>query len=244
MSLSYAIVGYGRMGHAIDRIAESRGHRCIARLGAEPLDAKALGESEIAFEFTRPEAAQANVERLLAAGRSVICGTTGWQPDASIERACREHGVGAIVAPNFSLGMQLFYRISAHAATLFARLEGYEVDLHERHHRGKRDLPSGTALRIADRLEGIRGGPTVVGTPTEPVPPGALHVSASRSGGEPGTHTLTFDGAHDLVTMTHQARDRALFAEGAVVAAEWLAGKVGLYTFEQVVDGLLEDRQE
>lgn len=235
--MRYAIVGGGRMGAAIDRIAASRGHERTATLGAGELSAAALGDAQLAFEFTRPDAAGANVEALIRDGRSVVCGTTGWQAPTELDALCRAHEVGAVIAPNFSLGMQLFYRIAEHAAALFARVEGYEPYLHELHHRGKRDLPSGTALRLADRVSAKLGAGVAMGSAPND---GELHVSASRGGGEPGTHTLGFDGAHDLITMEHRARDRAIFAHGAVVAAEWIVGRTGRYDFDAVVASLLE----
>lgn len=243
--MKFALVGYGRMGHAIERQAVARGHELAATLDAGAMDTAGPGSFDgvdVALEFTRPEAAGGNVLRLLQCGIPVVCGTTGWTPGASVERAARERGVGAVIAPNFSVGMNLFYRLAREAARLFGEAGLHQPYLLEAHHRAKRDVPSGTSRRLAQiviaqdpRLTGVHEG-----NPSEPLPPDQLHVASIRAGSEPGTHVLGFDGEHDAVLLKHSARGRAGFALGAVMAAEWVRERGGLHDFEPVLDALLE----
>jgi 4-hydroxy-tetrahydrodipicolinate reductase len=245
--MKYALVGHGRMGRAVDAVASSRGHTRTALVDA-PIHGEAgwarLGEADVAFEFTVGESAERNVCALLAIGVPVICGTTGWSPSEALGRAVREASAGLVLAPNFSIGMNLFFRLVAHAGRLLGPPGLHESFIHETHHRGKRDVPSGTARRLAAIL--VEADPrwtTVVeGHPLEPLPPGAVHVTGSRAGAEPGTHRVAFDGAHELIALEHRARGREGFALGAVLAAEWLGRRRGAHPFDAVVDALLAQR--
>lgn len=224
--MKVAIVGHGRMGVEIAALAASRGHGVVATLDrGDPLDG-ARG-AEVAFEFTEPAAAEANVAALLRSGIHVVCGTTGWDPaKAGIDAIAREAGRGAIVAPNFSIGVNLFFEIVAEAARRLSGTGLYDPWLFESHHRFKLDAPSGTAKRLAAIVDGFGGRPT--------------SVAAARAGHEPGRHTVGFEGEHDAIVLTHRARGRAGFAAGAVLAAEWLPGKVGLLGFERVLSDLVK----
>lgn len=219
-----AIVGYGRMGRAIEAVAISRGHEVASRGSVE---AALAGDVAAAFEFTRPDVASANVRALLAGGVPVVCGTTGWDPsDPEVARAAAEGGVAAVVAPNFSPGMNLFARIVRDAAGMLVARGLYDPWIVERHHGGKRDAPSGTALRLAGAIEEASGRR----------PP----VAAIRAGHEPGLHAIGFDGEHDAIELTHRARGRSGFALGAVLAAEWLPGRKGIHAFDAVLGDFLD----
>ena len=224
--MKVAIVGNGKMGVEIARVAASRGHEVVATLDrGDALDA-ARG-AEVAFEFTEPAAAAANVEALLRLGLHVVCGTTGWDPTkAGVDALAREAGRGAIVAPNFSVGVNLFFEIAAEAARRLSGTGLYDPWLFETHHRFKLDAPSGTAKKLAAIVDGFGGRKT--------------DVAAARAGHEPGHHTVGFEGEHDAITLTHRARSRAGFAAGAVLAAEWLPGKVGLRAFDEVLADLVK----
>jgi 4-hydroxy-tetrahydrodipicolinate reductase len=231
--VNYALVGFGRMGRAVDAAAAARGHRRVALVPAplgRPLEPADLGGADVAFEFTRAAAAEANLVALLQAGVGVVCGTTGWEPGPGLARAVAGARTGLVLAPNFSVGVNLFFRLVAVAADLFADSGLCEPFVAEVHHRDKRDAPSGTALRLAALLEAGGGG-------RREVP-----VSALRAGHEPGRHTVGFDGPHELVTLCHAARGRAGFAAGAVLAAEWIAGRRGRHDFDPVLDDLLAAR--
>ncbi len=245
MTLKYAVVGYGRMGRAIEEQADKRGHSRVAVIdpasddsAARPAVAgDALGNAEVAFEFTVAGEAEANVIALLEAGVHVVCGTTGWKPSPALEAAARESAAGAVIAPNFSVGMNLFYRLVREAGLLYGAVRLHEPYVFESHHRGKLDAPSGTARKLASILmESMPGLESVQeGNPEGRLPDGVLHVSSLRAGHEPGSHIVGFDGEFDKITLCHAARSRAGFALGAVLAAEWVVGKKGLHGFEEVL---------
>jgi 4-hydroxy-tetrahydrodipicolinate reductase len=244
--VNVAIVGYGKMGRAVEACAVGRGHRVVARIdpeargreGARRLSAAALRGADVAFEFSKPSAAEENVLALLRARVAVVCGTTGWEVSSGrIAAASRRAGRGVVIAPNFSPGMILFSEIVGAAARLFLAAGSYDPFVLEAHHRGKKDAPSGTALKLA----GIVGAAApskaevVAGLTAEPVRPGAVHVASVRAGHEPGTHTVGFDGEHDAVVLVHRARGRGGLALGAVLAAEWIEKRRGVHGFERVV---------
>jgi 4-hydroxy-tetrahydrodipicolinate reductase len=240
------------MGREVERVARERGHRLAAIVdpgargpgGFRALPARGLGKVDVAFEFTRPESAEENVLALLARNVAVVSGTTGWEPtSAALRSAIRRSRAGAVVAPNFSLGMALFYRVAAEAARLYLTIPGYDPYVVEAHHRGKVDAPSGTARRLAGivaRAGGKRRG-VREGAPSPPLAPGDVHVVSVRAGSEAGEHTVGFDGEHDVIALRHRSRGRGALALGAVLAAEWIEGRRGLHGFEEVVDALVRD---
>ena len=247
--MNYAIVGFGRMGQAVDEQASRRGHRRKAVIDPDvqgpgflsEIGARALRGVDVAFEFTLPATAEENVLALLRAGVPVVGGTTGWRPSEAADREMREAGVGVVLAPNFSVGMNLFYRLVREAARLYGAAGLHQPFVFEAHHRAKKDVPSGTARRLASilvetdpRLTGVHEG-----NPSEPLPDDMLHVSSVRAGGEPGSHTVGYDGEPDKITLTHGARSRAGFALGAVLAAEWITGRAGLHGFDEVLEAML-----
>lgn len=226
-----AVVGLGRMGQAVAREAERRGHVVVARIGgresraAGGLTAAALGDPEVAIEFTRPDSAAANVASLIELGIPVVTGTTGWLdalPGISAQVAARR---GALLhAANFSIGAHLLFRLARQlGSTLVSRPE-FDVVIAETHHRHKLDAPSGTALAIQRALH-------------EGDPGRAYPITSERVGSVPGIHTITIDGEHETLSLTHSVRDRSVFAVGAVTAAEWLVGRCGVFRFEQVLFG-------
>ncbi|ANM28760.1 hypothetical protein ABI59_02745 [Acidobacteria bacterium Mor1] len=239
------LVGYGKMGRAIETILLERGHTVAGRLErgeALEIDPAAV---DVAFEFTEPSQSEANVEALVRAGLRVVCGTTGWSPGRGLRQSVERAGVGAVIAPNFSLGMNLFYRVLDSAMDVLGGIELYDPYIHEMHHRGKKDAPSGTAHELARRVAARHGGGAEAhpGAAATGLPAGSFHVSATRAGYEPGTHTVGFDGEHDHITLTHQARSRSVFALGAVLAGEWILGRTGVHDFTPVIDALIERGQ-
>lgn len=236
--MRYAIVGPGRMGRAIKSEASARGHECVASLGrgkiVPRLNSADLAGAEVAFEFTTGRDAESNVVALLDARVSVICGTTGWSPSAEVSAALERGGAACVLAPNFSIGMLLFSRLVERAAVLFGRTGLYDCWIHESHHRHKQDAPSGTALRLARIVDDARASETAGSESQTP------QITATRAGHDPGRHLVGFDGAHDRITLEHEARGRAGFALGAVLAAECVAGKRGMLSMQAVVDELLQ----
>ncbi|MDX2030569.1 MAG: dihydrodipicolinate reductase C-terminal domain-containing protein [Blastocatellia bacterium] len=227
--MKIAIVGYGKMGRMIERIAESRGHAIVARFdidnnpGGAGLTADALAGVEAAIEFSTPDTVLGNLSRLIAHGVPTVVGTTGWYAHLDEARRQVELARGALVyGANFSIGVNLFYRIVREAAALFAPHDSYDPYLLEAHHRFKKDAPSGTALVIAQQIRESYGDRT----PT---------AASIRAGHIPGTHEVGFDSEADTITLTHTARSREGFAAGAVLAAEKIRGRTGVYEFSELL---------
>ncbi len=245
--MNYAIIGYGRMGRAIEREASRRAHRQMWVRGRpatgmpRTMPSRADGGPEVVFEFTSGEAAEENVCQALDAGIAVVCGTTGWARSPALDAAIAGSSAGAIIAPNYSVGMALFCRLVGEAARLFASTGLHDPWIHERHHRAKRDSPSGTACRLAE-IVGVaqaeyRGASS--GRRAELPAARTISVSSSRAGAESGYHEIGWDGEHDVIELHHRSRGRSGFALGAVLAAEWLVGRRGLHGFDEVVTAIL-----
>jgi 4-hydroxy-tetrahydrodipicolinate reductase len=210
------------------------------------LERKALTGADVAFEFTCGAAAEENIRALLRAGVPVVCGTTGWEQSAALSEEAERSEAGAVVAPNFSVGMNLFYRLVREAGRLYSAAGLHEPFVFEAHHRGKRDAPSGTARELASILLAVdqRLKRVQEGNPRGELADGSLHVVSLRAGSEPGSHTVGFDGEYDKITLAHSARSRDGFALGAVLAAEWLQGRKGLHGFEDVLQDMIEGQPE
>jgi 4-hydroxy-tetrahydrodipicolinate reductase len=225
------IVGNGKMGKAVAALAVERGHTLHTVLdgrenaGGRALTKERLAGAEVAIEFTRPDAVVANLERLLAAGVPTVTGTTGWERELPRVATLVESVGGALLhGANFSIGVQLFLRAARDLAGRFAGRPGYDAFILEEHHAAKLDAPSGTAkvlqarAREADRQR-------------------EFPITSIRAGSIPGTHVLTYEGSHETVSLSHLARSRLGFAEGALAAAQWLPGRRGVYTFEDMLFG-------
>jgi 4-hydroxy-tetrahydrodipicolinate reductase len=226
---SIAIIGDGKMGQAIRQLAIEKQWKVAAFLGESEsaggsgIDATTLGGADVAVEFTQPDAAVANIVASLRAGVPIVAGTTGWY-DAlpEVTRIASETGTGFLWSPNFSLGINVLIELARYAGTLMRTLEGFDAHIVETHHSRKKDAPSGTAIAIAkaatDALD-------------RPIP-----TTSIRTGSVPGTHELIFDGSFEQLSLNHVARDRRVFAEGALQAAGWLIGKKGVFTMRDVLN--------
>ena len=223
-----AIVGDGKMGAAIKELAESQGWTVTAVIGERASDSgrgitpSSLSGADVAVEFTQPDAAVANVGACLRAGVPTVVGTTGWYeklPD--VTRLANETGAPLLWSPNFSIGVNVLLELARHAGQMLAGVSDFDAHIVETHHAKKKDAPSGTAVALEKAAEeGLR----------RPIP-----VTSVRTGSVPGTHELIFDGTFEQITLTHTARDRRVFAEGALRAAAWLIGKKGVYTMRDVL---------
>ena len=234
--MKLAVVGYGKMGHEVESVARERGHEtaCIDLGEAFPKGCA------VAIDFTQPDAVVANVKDALAAGARCVVGTTGWTAQMDEVRGLVEKANGGLVyAANFSLGVNLYYRIVRQAAALMARFDVYDPYVLEKHHRQKKDAPSGTAKVLA-RLVQEAGGPRArsIESFEGAIPGDAFHVAAVRAGGIIGEHQVGFDSGTDEILIEHRARNRRGLATGAVIAAEWIATRTGFHAFDAVIDEL------
>jgi 4-hydroxy-tetrahydrodipicolinate reductase len=230
--MKLALLGHGAMGRLVERLARDEGHHVTTVLGsressfrAEEL-AEILGGHDAAIDFTVAEAVPRHAEGCALARVPLVEGTTGWHEHLEEVRRRIERANGALIyGANFSVGVQIFYRVVARAAALF-RGFNYAPFIEEAHHSRKRDAPSGTALRLRDILAAQYES--------------EIPVASTRAGHIPGTHRVGFDSAADQVTLTHTARSREGFAAGALVAARWIQGKTGVYEFSETLDEILK----
>ncbi|HEX9221205.1 MAG TPA: dihydrodipicolinate reductase C-terminal domain-containing protein [Gemmatimonadaceae bacterium] len=224
-----AVIGDGKMGQAIRQLAVEKGWKVTAIVGeresagGKGITASALGDPEVAVEFTQPDAAVGNVVASLRSGVPVVVGTTGWYDSLpEVMRIAKETGTSLLWSPNFSLGVNVLIELARYAGILMRTLEDFDAHIVETHHTKKKDAPSGTAIAIAkaasDALE-------------RPIP-----TTSVRTGSVPGTHEVVFDGTFEQLLLRHEARDRRVFAEGALKAADWLIGKQGIFTMRDVLE--------
>lgn len=231
--MKIALIGYGAMGKLIRVLAENKNHEIAVIIdeadsnsSAEIL-AEKLKDVDAAIDFSAAEAVERNVRACLLANVPLVEGTTGWNAQKDKIKNLIEEKSGAFVfGANFSVGVNLFYRITGFAAELFAKFDDYETFIEERHHSRKRDAPSGTALKLKD---------IVSRHITKD-----FSVAATRAGNIPGTHIVGFDGTADQILLEHTARSREGFASGAILAAEWIVGRKGFYEFTDVMDEILK----
>ena len=233
--MKIALIGYGAMGKLIATLAENKNHEIAvviddadAQMSAEEL-AEKLKESDAAIDFSVAEAVERNVRACLAASVPLVEGTTGWNAQKDTIKSLVEDRQGAFVfGANFSVGVNLFYRITDFTSELFAKFEDYEAFIEERHHSRKRDAPSGTALKLKDIVSKHISND--------------FSVAATRAGNIPGTHLVGFDGIADTVELKHTARSREGFASGAILAAEWIVGRTGFYEFTELMDEIITQK--
>lgn len=249
--MKIAIVGYGKMGHMIEAAARSMGHEVVATVDVAAKDASALvpagdgaavaeavkkSGAEGVIEFSHPSAVVGNLNALIPLGIPVVVGTTGWaSSEGEISALLARTGGVAMRSSNFSIGVNTFYRIVEEAARLFAEYSEYDVAVWEAHHNQKADSPSGTALEVARRVMlGNRTKTELVTDAFHERPKSSeLHVSSTRVGSTPGTHTVFFDSPADTIELTHRARSREGFARGSVRALEKLSEKIGSGALER-----------
>lgn len=242
--LRIALLGYGRMGREIEALTCERGHQVAATFD---IDSKLQPDSQtenidVFIDFTEPRAVLDNVRAVAQLRLPMVIGTTGWSEHLpEVEAICQAAGIGILYASNFSIGMNLFFRMASQAATLFNAFEQYDVFLHEAHHRGKLDSPSGTALSLAqivlDKVERKRD--LLCSNLEGKIAPEQLHVTSTRAGHAPGAHLVAFDSSADTIELRHTARNRSGFAAGALLAAEWLVGRQGCFTMKDLIDDQL-----
>ena len=233
--MKIGLIGYGAMGRLVGELAAERGHEVALKLDIPDANrsvtelADLLRGCDVAIDFSIAEAVAKNAEACARAHVPLVVGTTGWHSQLdTVRRLIDESGGALIHGANFSVGVQIFYRVAARAAELFRSVESYDPFIEEAHHQRKRDAPSGTALQLEKIVAQCLG---------RDVP-----VSSTRAGYIPGTHRLGFDSAADQIRITHEARSREGFAAGALMASEWIVGRKGFYEFSEVFDEIIKHR--
>lgn len=215
------LLGYGKMGRMIESLAPDTGVEIVAKI--DDAQAPLPEEFDVAIDFTEPSAVLGNVRRIADAGKDLVIGTTGWSEQLeSVRMMAQNASIGIVYSANFSVGVNLFFKIVAEAAKSFAQQPDYEAWAYEIHHSAKKDAPSGTLLQLVDAMRDAGYANNV-------------DVSSNRAGKVPGTHTIGFDSAADTITLTHTARNREGFARGALLAAKRVHGKPGLHKFSDLL---------
>jgi 4-hydroxy-tetrahydrodipicolinate reductase len=231
--MKIALLGYGKMGQVIERIALERGHEIVLKKD-EFNTYDGLSTADVAIDFSVPTAAVSNISSCFHANVPVVSGTTGWlEHYDEMEALCNEKQGGFISSSNFSLGVNIFFELNEYLAKIMAQFDSYKVSMEEIHHTQKLDAPSGTAISLAKGvIENSAYAKWTLDNPKEK----EIHIEAKRIGDVPGTHTVTYDSTVDSIELKHTAHNREGFALGAVIAAEWLAGKKGIYTMKDVLN--------
>ena len=218
--MKIGLIGYGKTGKMVEKYALSRGHEIVGVVTSKN-SIDSLKDADICIDFSRPDSVMSNVRQLAALGKSAVIGTTGWYEHLNhISDLVKESKIGLVYGPNFSIGIHIFNKILEEAARLVGKHSQYDFAAIEEHHNQKIDIPSGTALKLSKTILNASGK--------------NVSFSSVRCGSIPGTHTILFDSAADTISLKHQVRNREGFAEGAVMAAEWLNGKTGIYSFEEI----------
>lgn len=226
--MKVAIIGYGKMGHEIEKVLIERGHEVALRIDvdnrAELMVPEKMAGVDVAIEFTSPATAYDNIKQCLLMGVPVLSGSTGWlDRKAEVDALCRERGGAFFYSSNYSLGVNVLFRLNRWLAKVMAPMEQYGVKIEETHHIHKLDAPSGTAATLAEEMAAASEGRKMVAKED---------IISYREGEVAGIHTITYDSEEDTLTVSHSAKSRRGLALGAVLAAEWLVGKKGVYSMD------------
>lgn len=238
--MKIALIGYGKMGHEIEKIALERGHEivCIIDMNEEKkFTSPEFMSAEVAIEFTSPESALQNFRQAFAAGVPVVSGTTGWLAHLDeIREACEKNGNTFFYASNFSLGVNIFFALNNYLAKLMNRYPAYDVRMEETHHIHKLDAPSGTAITLAEGILANIDRKTGWALGNDAEKTDKLRIDAFREGEVPGIHSIIYESDADTICITHDAKNRKGFALGAVLAAEFTKGRSGFLTMNDLLD--------
>jgi len=226
------LVGYGKMGRIIERIAQERGHTIAGRIDIDNPQDLDTADADVAIEFSRPEAAFDNVRRCLSRKIPVVCGTTGWlERKKEIDELCMKMNSAFFYASNYSLGVNIFFKVNEYLAKLMSAVDGYQISMDEIHHTEKKDAPSGTAITLAEGiLKHAHQKKKWVNSETSKAE--ELEIKSFRVEQVPGTHTVKYSSPIDDIEIKHVAHSREGFAKGAVMVAEWLKDKKGVLNMD------------
>lgn len=232
--MKIALLGYGKMGKTIEKIALDRGHEIVIKATIEDPDYD-ITKADIAIDFSIPDAAVNNISNCLNHNVPVVSGTTGWLQDYDKMTAlCEEKQGGFIYASNFSLGVNIFFELNKTLAKMMASLDQYNISMEEVHHTQKLDEPSGTAISLANDIISEHGSYSKWSL--NDAKEKSIPIVAKRIPEVPGTHVITYNSPVDAITIEHKAHNRQGFALGAVIAAEWLLGKTGVFSMKDVLN--------
>lgn len=230
--MKIALLGYGKMGQVIERIALERGHEIVLKKDVNNTF-EGLSNADVAIDFSVPIAAVSNISSCFHANVPVISGTTGWlEHYDDMVALCNEKNGGFISSSNFSLGVNIFFELNEILAKIMSKFDNYKIDMEEIHHTQKLDAPSGTAISLA---KGVIENSTYTNWTLEKAEATEIHIEAKRIGTVPGTHTVAYNSVVDAIEIKHMAHNREGFALGAVIAAEWIVGKHGIFTMKDVL---------
>ena len=236
--MKIALIGYGKMGKAIEEIALSKGHEIVLKIGASntsDFTKENIQKADVAIEFTGPDTAFENISKCIQWAVPVVCGSTGWLDHfEKAKKLCEEEKGCLLYASNFSIGVNLFFEINKQVAALMEPYENYDVSMTETHHTEKKDAPSGTAISLAEQiLAQIGRKKKWINEASRDA--SDLIIRSERIDPAPGTHTISYDTAIDSIEITHTAHTRKGFASGALLAAEFANQKIGIFTMKDVL---------
>lgn len=236
--MKIALIGYGKMGHAIEEIALQRGHEIVLRITDENLEEfnkQNIQRADVAIEFTNPHSAVKNIVFCLNENVPVVCGTTGWLDQLkTVEEKCKEVNGAFLYASNFSVGVNIFFELNKKLAALLKPHPSYRVAIEEIHHTQKKDAPSGTAITLAEQIIEVSDEKNKW-VNNDTINKNELSIISKRIDEVPGTHSVKYSSSVDDIEIIHTAHNRKGFAEGAVLAAEFLKGKKGIYSMKEVL---------
>lgn len=230
--MKIALLGYGKMGKVIEKIALERGHQIVLKKSSDS-SFSGLETADVAIDFSIPESAVCNISECLTTNVPVVCGTTGWLDNYSeMVKLCNKNNGSFIYGSNFSLGVNIFFELNNYLAKMMSKINQYSVAMEEIHHTQKLDSPSGTAISLANGIiENSNYKSWTIDNPSE----NAIYIDAKRIENVPGTHSVFYNSEVDQIEIKHTAHSREGFALGAVIAAEWLHGKKGVFTMKDVL---------
>ena len=236
--MKIALIGYGKMGKTIERIAIERGHEIVSVIdieNVEDIDSEAFKSADVAIEFSTPQVAVSNIRSAFKSGVPVVCGTTGWVENLPhLKKEIEENGYTLFWASNYSLGVNIFAAVNKYLASIMNNFPSYNIDITEVHHTQKLDAPSGTAITLAEGIIENMDRKTNWHLETESKPTD-IAIKAVREGNVPGIHTIRYDSDVDFIEIKHELKNRESLALGAVLAAEFTAGKKGLLGMEDLL---------
>ena len=232
--MNIALVGYGKMGKAIEKVAIERGHKIIAKIGRDGFTPSDIALADVCIEFSRPESGFKNIQKCILAGKNVVSGTTGWlNKMPEMKDIVKENEGSFFYSSNFSLGVNIFFAVNQYLAKIMNHFGDYDVNVHEVHHTQKLDAPSGTAITIAQQI--VNNISRKKGYDLDATAKDMLKITADRIDPAPGTHHVKYSSTIDDIEIIHTAHSRLGFATGAVLAAEWLQNKTGTFGMEDML---------